>query len=95
MSNRIEKLIQSQQGALHKFVNIHKKDVTTSSTHTNMAENSPLEIPNNINMVEQNTDNENIQEVENLNNMNNPNPSHEQEDNENLQDGNEKKMETF
>ena len=29
---RIEKLIQSQQGALHKFVTIHKKDVTTSST---------------------------------------------------------------
>ena len=37
-------------------------------------------------MVEQNTDNENIQEVENLNNMNNPNPSQEQEDNENLQE---------
>ena len=51
-----------------------------------MAENSLLEIPNNINTVEQNTDNENIQEVENLNNMNNPNPSQEQEDNENLQE---------
>ena len=49
---RIEKLIQSQQGALHKFVTIHKKDVTTSSTHTNMTENPPLEIPNNINTLE-------------------------------------------
>ena len=83
---RIEKVIQSQQGALHKFVIIHKKDVTTSSTHTNMTKNSPLKIPNNINTVEQNTDNENIQEVENLNNMNSPNPSQEQEDNENLEE---------
>ena len=55
-----EKLIQSPQGALHKFVIIHKKDVTTSSTHTNMTKNSPLKIPNNINTVEQNTDNENF-----------------------------------
>ncbi|KAH1247857.1 Zinc finger MYM-type protein 5 [Glycine max] len=38
-----------------------------------MVENSPLEIPNNINTVE------------NLNNVNSPNPSQEQEDNENLQ----------
>ena len=83
---RIEKLIQSQQGALHKFVTIPKKDFTTLSTHTNMAKNSHLEIPNNINTVEQNTDNENIQEVENLNNMNSPNPSQEQEDNEKLWD---------
>ena len=82
---RIEKLIQSQQGVLHKFVTIYKKDVTTSSTHTNMVENSPLEIPNNINTVKQNIDNWNIQEVENLNNVNSPNPSQEQEDNENLQ----------
>jgi len=51
-----------------------------------MIENSPLEIPNNINTVEQNIDNENIQEVENLNNINSPNPSQEQEDNENLQE---------
>ncbi|KAL5137599.1 hypothetical protein HKD37_10G027944 [Glycine soja] len=50
------------------------QDVTTSSTHTNMAENSHLEISNNINTVKQNTDNKNIQEVENLNNMNSPNP---------------------
>ena len=79
-------MIQSQQGVLHKFVTIHKKDVTTSSTHTNMTENSHLEIPNNTNTVEQKTDNENIQEVENLNNMNSPNPSQEQENNENLQE---------
>ena len=51
-----------------------------------MAENSPLEISNNINKVEQNTDNENIQEAENINNMNSPNPSQEQEDNKNLQE---------
>ena len=50
-----------------------------------MVENSPLEIPNNINTVKQNIDNWNIQEVENLNNVNSPNPSQEQEDNENLQ----------
>ena len=82
-----EKLIQSPQGALHKFVIIHKKDVTTSSTHTNMTENSPLKILTNINTVKQNTDNENIQEVENLNNMNSPNPSQEQENNENFMIG--------
>nr|KYP61997.1 Zinc finger MYM-type protein 5 [Cajanus cajan] len=40
-----------------------------------MTENSPLEIPNDINIVEQNTDNENIQELENLNNINSPDPS--------------------
>jgi len=79
-------LIQSQQGALHKFVTIHKKDVTTSLIHKNMAKNFPPEIPNYINTIEQNTDNENIQEVENLNNMNSSNPSQEQDDKENLQE---------
>nr|KYP50235.1 Zinc finger MYM-type protein 5 [Cajanus cajan] len=42
-----------------------------------MTENSSLEIPNNINIVEQNTDNENIQVVENLNNINSHDPSQE------------------
>ena len=85
---RIEKLIKSQQGALHKFVTIHKKDDTTSSTDTIMEENPPLEILNNINTVEQNIDNENIQEVENLNNINSPNPSQEQWDNKILREDN-------
>ncbi|KAL3024989.1 hypothetical protein AAZX31_04G154600 [Glycine max] len=63
MSNRkyasgFKKLIQSPQGALHKFVIIHKKDVTTSSTHINMAKNSPLKIPTNINTELNSTSNE-------------------------------------
>ena len=51
---------QSQQCVLYKFITIHKKDVTISLTHINMTKKYPLKISNNINTVEQNTNNENI-----------------------------------